>query len=911
MSATESDSADNAQPDFVLDPSDPLYMLLNNTHDAEPDAPFGFSFNPMDIDPFSVYVDPNALFIDGKAPIHSTPAVPLQPQDLLNPSFSFSFSSPTLSSASASAYDSPPGFSISSPSSSSSARASPAAPAVSRSPADAVSAFFSQPNPLFVAPFQSNLAVQQPLPPSAPPPAHATRGPQTHVINTAVAGRPKTSHTTIERRYRTNLNARIQSLKAAVPALRVLDQNYKNDEYKADDRGYIDGVKVARKGSKANVLGKAVEYIRVLKRREARLKREQDGLRSLICRFPGGQMILCEWEIEWTKKFGGPEKDEIDNEGAEEASDDEDGDGDGEDDGDTSERARKKPKVESSKKEKRKLAPAAPITAGPGPVGVPGVVEKRKRGRPRKIQPSPSITPAAAALLTDPGHQGIVVPPAASQSTQPQQYLLAVFALFSFFNSPLTYTSQPVSYHHTHQGSVLSHATSSAFSAQPAIGWTWNDVGQVVHLLASLAVFISIVLPWAPVPRRAYQSRLMQLVPFASLIYPMHASSSRETSDLPTPPDSPDASDSGSEPDSSSTEYTVRATKELSNPLIEVLSSRGTADEFDNLLTALNISSGWFGMFRGSVGAFQVHYRVEPRRERRARARLAELIVLASERISMSVRWQVYSYLSHHLGPAGMDVASDTLVSDLCTLALLAQSLPFSESRSQTLWSQARGLTESVEVSAYQRLVLDSMTVEEAMECLSSSEPISGSSPIELLASTLLRKRLHSHASSLFIHRVSQDLESKFEFPPTEDPKTWSATLSYCRSLGGDISLLSDALAKVWQDGWFGLDISDLKVDAANEDVLALLRAMILYSQVFASQSVPSPPPSPPSKAGGKESRADVVLDLHRVLGSNVFEESRESNLDGLPLEDARDRVVDMLVNLQRERRTRVGCAAL
>lgn len=29
-----------------------------------------------------------------------------------------------------------------------------------------------------------------------------------------------------------------------------------------DERGFVDGVKVARKGSKANVLGKAVEYIR-------------------------------------------------------------------------------------------------------------------------------------------------------------------------------------------------------------------------------------------------------------------------------------------------------------------------------------------------------------------------------------------------------------------------------------------------------------------------------------------------------------------------------------------------------------------------------------------------------------------------------------------------------------------------
>jgi Helix-loop-helix DNA-binding domain len=96
----------------------------------------------------------------------------------------------------------------------------------------------------------------------------------------AVIGRPKTSHTTIERRYRTNLNARIQSLKDAVPALRVLETKEKvkkgQDSPEAesvekpekpacndivDERGFVDGVKVARKISKANVLGKAAEYI--------------------------------------------------------------------------------------------------------------------------------------------------------------------------------------------------------------------------------------------------------------------------------------------------------------------------------------------------------------------------------------------------------------------------------------------------------------------------------------------------------------------------------------------------------------------------------------------------------------------------------------------------------------------------
>ena len=58
-----------------------------------------------------------------------------------------------------------------------------------------------------------------------------------------------------------------------------------------DERGFEDGAKVARKCSKANVLGKAVEYIRVLKKREHLLRAEQPGLKSLkspIGGFVGG-----------------------------------------------------------------------------------------------------------------------------------------------------------------------------------------------------------------------------------------------------------------------------------------------------------------------------------------------------------------------------------------------------------------------------------------------------------------------------------------------------------------------------------------------------------------------------------------------------------------------------------------------
>jgi len=72
----------------------------------------------------------------------------------------------------------------------------------------------------------------------------------------------------------------------------------------------------------------ANSYRRVLKKREARLKREQNGLRSLIGGLVGGPALLKEWEHEWREKFGGEEKDEIEGEEAEPMSEDEDGDED-------------------------------------------------------------------------------------------------------------------------------------------------------------------------------------------------------------------------------------------------------------------------------------------------------------------------------------------------------------------------------------------------------------------------------------------------------------------------------------------------------------------------------------------------------------------------------------------------------
>ncbi|KAH7882358.1 hypothetical protein F5I97DRAFT_1970216 [Phlebopus sp. FC_14] len=999
-----SDEANERQPDWALDPSDPLNLLLNNSNDTDselsqaatppdwsqftslwpglsteakdglqssgentkvPDLAAGLQFSfPMDLEfndsSFAVAVDPNSLYLDGKGiqvPIH---AAPIQPQDVLAAPFPFTYSSPTLSSPSTTSslvdegsrlFSSPR-----SPGSSSTSTQSAASPVVSAAPkanAEAIAAFFSQARPSvqgLITSFPTHsIATPQvevdsppsfpsifPSPiPSAADVSEAAPARVTEVPSSTVTGRPKTSHTTIERRYRTNLNARIQSLKAAVPALRVLDQNHKNDEYKVNERGYIDGVKVARKGSKANVLGKAVEYIRVLKRREARLKREQDGLRTLICGFPGGQNILSEWDIEWTKKFGGPERDEIDNLSVEEASDEEDGDVEGEDDGDSPERTRKKQKLDSAPpKKKRKIAPAVPAHPVPNAeivVTAPGVVpEKRKRGRPRKIQPNvpPPVTASESVLLTDPSRppqQGIAVPPMALQPVQPQQYLLAVFALFSFFNSPLTSSPRHATPHHNHEGSVLSQVGSPlTASFTPASGHLGKDLIQIIHLLASILVIVSIVVPWVPIPRRLSRVRILQVTPFSSLVCASHnhVTAVHEMMDLPTPPASPDVSDSGSETETTSNDDTVcvgsHVRARASDPLIHALGARGSAGEFQSLVNALDVRGGVIGILRCAVGDQTSGQNPLIRHERRAWMRLAELIVLHPEMAPLSLRWQVRNHFSSVTGLQSAQVVPTTPVSDLCTLALLELSLPlpYTEVRSQALWKRANDLAESALVPTFERLVLDVMNVDEASDCLSSSKPGAGSSPIDVLASILLRRRLKAHLSALFVRCVSDSEDEDSKVLSADDSKQWQDTITFGRSLDGPVAVLADAFAKVWRKD--DVDIDKVEIGPVDEDIHALLSAVVLYRRIFTPQEllcharsedfILSPPPSPDSKAGHNRDgqSKDMVLHLRRALGSSVFEQHDDTQTNEFSVEDARDRVVDMLVNLERGRRSRL-----
>lgn len=103
-----------------------------------------------------------------------------------------------------------------------------------------------------------------PSTPSVPSPA--TPSEPNLISNPLVqaTSRPKTAHTTIERRYRTNLNTCIVGLRDSIPAVRYLDKAYKNPSGVPDvmdENGCLDGVKAARKISKATIMSKAREYI--------------------------------------------------------------------------------------------------------------------------------------------------------------------------------------------------------------------------------------------------------------------------------------------------------------------------------------------------------------------------------------------------------------------------------------------------------------------------------------------------------------------------------------------------------------------------------------------------------------------------------------------------------------------------
>jgi hypothetical protein len=201
-----------------------------------------------------------------------------------------------------------------------------------------------------------------------------------------------------------------------------------------------------------------------------------------------------------------------------------------------------------------------------------------------------------------------------------------------------------------------------------------------------------------------------------------------------------------------------------------------------------------------------------------------------------------------------------------------------------------------------------------------------------LLATTLIHERLLKHVSVLFVRTVlpshsRNDNEDNWVFVEQDkEEEKQKESIDAGKSLGGRTRVLAEALEKVWGTGVDNvdtiLDDDEIQSDAVEVDIRSLLSALILYRRIFPSSILSctnatggepvsfilSPPPSPSRK------NADLHLALRRALASDAFDLKEQVTEDGRPseehslgivLEDARDRVVDMLVEGGRAGRSR------
>jgi hypothetical protein len=293
-----------------------------------------------------------------------------------------------------------------------------------------------------------------------------------------------------------------------------------------------------------------------------------------------------------------------------------------------------------------------------------------------------------------------------------------------------------------------------------------------------------------------------------------------------------------------------------------------------------------------------------------------------TDNVSLSTRLLTYWGMAWHISTFSASAV------DLTTLALIIR--PVAGSRASYLWEQAR---RKEIFRPHEMLVLESMDVCEAAALMQKWRRTDFKwehhSPLSILAETLIRQKIKKHARLLFVQSVDKTLYQDDDSSDTDESTDGRYLLSAGteaefeverlqiiqagKSLGGPTADLALALEKVWDLGTCELPEAS-RSDVEYEDVRALLSAVALYREVFRTSlvhagtaecdtpsiSVILTPPSSPSPKDGQAHQA-----LRKVLGASVFEMlpdvngDQEMDLLAMAVENARDSVVDMLVDVR------------
>jgi hypothetical protein len=212
-------------------------------------------------------------------------------------------------------------------------------------------------------------------------------------------------------------------------------------------------------------------------------------------------------------------------------------------------------------------------------------------------------------------------------------------------------------------------------------------------------------------------------------------------------------------------------------------------------------------------------------------------------------------------------------------------------------------------VRPFERVVLNAMTVEEAANSLAKASNVR-LSPLGSLAERNVRKAVAHLAGQTFVHAVLGadaqlgDSEVYDAEKAAREEEEWRAVVDAGRSMGRCSAELVRLLECIRTGMFIRYEDTQPSGDSISEEersVRKLLGAIVLYRGLFpsglpGSSGVPvvlSPPPSPSRRNSGLRSALRVALD------GEVFYNG------GPELEEARDRVIDMLVDVDRASRRR------